>query len=127
MAINKNKIIEDLEENNESISAKDVNLYGLLYQGLEKKDMDGFSLGFSKNIIRKIEAKQQRRFNIKMYCLAFVLLLVGIPLFIGFLNKDLILLLVSTFLKYKFVIIFLLISVILIQFGDKILSKKRLE
>jgi len=92
---------------------------------LVKDNTDSFSLGFSKNIIRKVEAKQQRRFNIKIYSLACFLVLMSIPLFINLLDSEFILTIFSTFLKYKLTSAFIIIAVILIQYGGQSLTYKK--
>lgn len=120
MDIPRKKNIEDLEENN---SFQEI--YDFLDSNLEKENSDGFSLGFSKNIIRKIEVKQQRRFNVKIYCLVSFWVLVSIPLFISFLNTEFISMLFSVFLQNKFIVAFLLFGVILVQFGERLIRFKK--
>lgn len=126
MDTNRNKITEKLTKNNgfQEFTENDLDFEDFLYKNLEQDNIDGFSLGFSKNIIRKIEAKQQRRFNFKIYFLFGILLLISIPFFIIFFNKDAVSLWVFTFLKYKFAMIFLLASVIFIQLNDRFLKSK---
>jgi hypothetical protein len=121
------KIIEDLKENNsfQEISETDSKIYDFLDSNLEKENADSFSLGFSKNIIRKIEAKQQRRFNLKIYSLVSFLVLISIPLFISFLSTEFISMLFAVFLQNKFIIVFLLVGVILIQLGGKLINLRK--
>lgn len=126
MDTNRKKIVDDFKEY-QDISENDMNAYELLYTHLEEKNTDGFSLGFSKNIIQKIEAKQQRSFNIKIYCLASILILIGIPFFIGFMDQEFFTLLLSTFLKYKFVVLMVLAGVVLIHFSDQLISKNKID
>lgn len=125
MDTHRNKIIEGQKESYNEISGLDSQVYDFLDSNLEKENTDGFSLGFPKNIIRKIEAKQQRRFNVKIYSLIFILVLLSIPFFITFLNKEFSLMILSTFLKYKLTSAFIIIAVILIQFGGKLLSYRK--
>jgi hypothetical protein len=127
MGIPRKKIIEDLEKNNsfKEISEKDSKIYDLLDSHLEKENSDGFSLGFSKNTVRKIEAKQQRRFNLKIYGLISMLLLVSVPLFLSFLNTEFISMIFSVLLKHKFMFSFLIIAVILIQLCEKLINPKK--
>jgi len=119
--------IEDQKENNsyQEISESDSEFYNFLNSNLEKENTDSFSLGFSKNIIRKIEAKQQRKLNLKIYSLISILLLISIPLFISFLNTEFISLLFTVFLQYKFVFAFLIFGVILIQFSERLIYIKK--
>lgn len=127
MGTHRKTIIENQKENKiaQDNSGPDSEIYDFLDSNLEKEGVDGFSLGFSRNIIRKIEAKQQRRFNVKIYGLISILALMSIPLFISFLNKDFILMLFSVLLKHKFTFAFLIIAVILIQFGEKLINPKK--
>jgi len=67
---------------------------------------------------RKIEARQQRRLYVKIYCLVFFLVLISIPLFISFLNTEFLAMLFSVFLQNKFIVAFLFFGVILVQFGE---------
>lgn len=121
------KITGDLEKNNRfhEMSENDSKIYDLMDSHLEKENADGFSLGFSKNIVRKIEAKQQRRFNLKIYILISLLLLVSVPLFLSFLNTEFISMLCSVLLKHKLMFSFLIIAVILIQLGEKFINSKK--
>lgn len=119
--------IEDHKENNnyQEISESDSEFYNFLNSNLEKENADSFSLGFSKNIIRKIEAKQQRKLNLKVFSLILILLLISIPLFISFLNTEFISMLFTVFLQYKFVFSFLIFAVILIQFSERLIYIKK--
>lgn len=121
------KITSDQEQNNSycKISGSDSELYDFVDSNLKKENVDGFSLGFPKNIIRKIEAKQQRRFNQKIYCLISILVLMCIPFFLSFLTTEFIAVLFSLVLKYKFVFTFLIIIVISIQYGEKFINAKK--
>lgn len=127
MDIPRNKTTEDLKENSnyQEMTETDSKIYDFLDSKLEKEDTDGFSLGFSRNIFRKIEAKQQRRFNVKIYGLISILVVMSIPLFINLLDSEFILMIFSTFLKYKLTSAFIIIAVILIQFGGKLLSYRK--
>jgi hypothetical protein len=127
MDTHRNKNTEDLKEYNsyQEMSETDSKIYDFLDSKLEKEINDSFSLGFSRNIIRKIEAKQQRRFTIKIYCLISILLLMGIPLFISFLSTKFISMLFAVFLQNKFISIFLLVGVILIQSGGKLINLRK--
>jgi len=124
------KILQDLNENHESkkkISESDLKTYELLFNSLEKPQEKGFSLGFSNHIIRKIEAKQQRKFNLKIYSLFSVLLLMGLIFLSIFFSKDQMKMLFSIFLEYKFAVIFLLVMVISIQLSNKWFIQKETE
>lgn len=126
MDTHRNNIIKGQKEsyNDQAISETDSKIYDFLDNNLEKEDTNSFSLGFSKSLIRKIEAKQQRRFNVKIYGLISILVVMSIPLFINLLDSEFILMIFSTFIKYKFVFCFLIIAVVLIQFGEKLINSK---
>lgn len=121
------KITEELKGNNnyQEISEVDKDIYDFLDGNLEKKNTDSFSLGFSKNIIREIEVKQRRLFNVKIYSLAVLLGLMGIPLLINLIDSEFILMIFSTFQKYKLTSAFIIVAVTLVQFGGKLLSYRK--
>lgn len=122
----KNSIEEQKENNNyQEMSESDSEVYDFLDSNLEKENTDSFSLGFSKNIIREIEAKQQRGFNVKIYGLISILGVMSILLFINLLDSEFILMIFSTFLNYKLTSAFIIIAVILIQSGGKSLSYRK--
>ncbi|WP_379963070.1 hypothetical protein [Epilithonimonas sp. UC225_85] len=127
MDTHRKRIIENQKENknNQDISQPDSEIYDFLDSNLEKESVDSFSLGFSTNIVRKIEAKQQRRFNIKIYGLVSILALINIPLFIGLFNKEFILMLFLVLLQHKFTFAFFIIAFVLIQFGEKLITPKK--
>ncbi len=113
----------EIKDHSENIPDLDA----LLTKNLVKENTEGFSLGFSNHLIRKIEVKQQRQLNVKLYCLAGSLLLICIPLLISFVNSDWILSLFSLFLKHKFLFAFSVAAVILIQFGEKLINRKNIR
>lgn len=122
MDIHKNKTTEEVKDykDYQEISESDSEIYEFLDLHLEKEKIDSFSLGFSKLIIRKIDAKQQRSFNIKIYCCAIFLGLIGVPMLINLLDSEFTLMIFSTVLKYKLTFAFTIIGVILIQFVGKL-------
>ncbi|KQT35625.1 hypothetical protein ASG22_00955 [Chryseobacterium sp. Leaf405] len=119
--------IEDQKEHNiyQEIPKADQEIYDFLDRNFEKENNDNFSLGFSKKIIRKIEEKQQRRFNVKIYYLIAILVLISTPLFVSFLTTEFISMLFLVVLKHKFIICFLISMVILIQLGEKLINPKK--
>ncbi|ANF52127.1 hypothetical protein A0O34_17100 [Chryseobacterium glaciei] len=129
MDTNKDKktqnFIDDQENYNES--ENDFNISEILNNSLKNSSDKGFSLGFSNQIIRKIEAKQQRKFNLKMYSLFSLLVVIGLGFLAVLFSEDQFLMMISLFLKYKFIILFSLITVILIQISSRLLTSKELE
>jgi len=121
------KIIADQKENNsyQEISEADQEIYDFLDMNFVKDNTDSFSSGFSNNIIRKIESKQQRKFNLKIYALISILLLISIPLFMSFLNNDLFSMISTVVKQNKFIIAFLICGVILIQFSERLIYMKK--
>ena len=128
MDTRKDKILEQFPDHEDRIIPdKDLETYEFLYDALEKSPDAGFSLGFSNKIIRKIEAKQQRKVTVKLYCLASVLLAMTLAFSAVFFSEEQCAILFSMILKYKFVVIFLLAAVSLIQISTRIFSTRELE
>ncbi|GAA5083087.1 hypothetical protein GCM10023210_01220 [Chryseobacterium ginsengisoli] len=125
-----NKKIQTLindQENYNELSESELKTYEILDGSLKKGSEKGFSLGFSIHIIKKIEAKKQRRFNIKLYALFSVILLMSFAFLITFFNQDQFLMMSSLFLEYKFIVLFLLLAVILIQLSSRFMISKELK
>lgn len=120
-----NNFIDDQENYNEF--EKDLLGFDIINNSLKKPSEKGFSLGFSTQIIRKIEVKQQRKFNLKMYSLFSLLVIIGLGFLAVLFSEDQFLMMISLFLKYKFIILFSLITVILIQISSRLLTSKELE
>jgi|GEM_PF-3040534 len=130
MDTRKDKILQQFpghEEDNTIIPEKDLETYEFLYDALEKSPDAGFSLGFSHQIIRKIEAKQQRKVTVKLYSLASVLIAMTLGFSAVFFSEEQCAVLFSMILKYKFAVIFLLAAVSLIQISTRIFSTRELE
>jgi len=123
----KNQTLLDDQENNNELSESELKTYQILYDALEKAPEKGFSLSFQNQIIRKIEAKQQRKFNIKVYSLFSIVLLMAVVCLSTFFNQDQFSMMFSMFLKYKFVALFLLLTVILIQISNRFMISKELK
>lgn len=115
------------DQKNQDEFEKDLLGFDILNDSLKKPSEKGFSLGFSTHIIRKIEAKQQRQFNLKIYSLLAVILLMSLVLLITLFNEDQLSMMFSLFFKYKFIILFTLIAVSLVQIGSRsfILKKEK--
>jgi hypothetical protein len=125
-----NKKIQTLlddQENNNELSESELKTYQILYGALEKASEKGFSLSFQNQIIRKIETKQQRKFNIKVYSLFSIVLLMAVVCLSTFFNQDQFSMMFSMLLKYKFVALFLLLTVILIQISNRFMISKELK
>lgn len=129
MDTNKDKKTQSLFDDQENYNEfeKDLLGFNILNDSLKKSSEKGFSLGFPTQIIRKIEAKQQRKFNLKMYSLFSLLVIIGLGFLAVLFSEDQFLMMISLFLKYKFMILFSLIIVILIQISSRLLTSKELE
>ena len=129
MDTNKDKKTQNLIDDQENYNEfeKDLLGFNILNDSLKKPSEKGFSLGFSTQIIRKIEVKQQRKFNLKMYSLFSLLVVIGLGFSAVLFSEDQFLMMLSLFLKYKFMILFSLIIVILIQISSCLLTSKELE
>ncbi|SDR02211.1 hypothetical protein SAMN05421664_3151 [Chryseobacterium soldanellicola] len=123
----KNKTLPDDQENYNELSESELKIYEILYDALEKAPENGFSLGFQNQIIRKIEVKQQRKFNIKVYALFSIILLMAVVFLTTFFNQDQFSMMFSMFLEYKFIAAFLLLTVILIQLSSRFMIFKELK
>lgn len=126
MDTNKDKKRQNLidEQENYNESESDFNISEILNNSLKNSSEKGFSLGFSTQIIRKIEVKQQRKFNLKMYSLFSLLVVIGLGFSAVLFSEDQFLMMISLFLKYKFIILFSLIMVSLVQIGNRLFILK---
>ncbi|GAA4162139.1 hypothetical protein GCM10022217_29030 [Chryseobacterium ginsenosidimutans] len=128
MDINKkNQTLLNGQENYNELSESELKTYEILDESLKKTSEKGFSLGFSIQIIKKIEAKQQRRFNIKVYALFSVILLMCLAFLVTFFNQDQFSMMFSIFLEYKFIVLFLLSAVVFIQLSSRFMISKELK
>jgi hypothetical protein len=128
MDINKkNQTLPDNQENYNELSESELKIYEILDESLKKTSEKSFSLGFSIQIIKKIEARQQRRFNIKVYALFSVILLMCLAFLTTFFNQDQFSMMLSIFLEYKFIILFLLSAVVFIQLSSRFMISKELK
>ncbi|MEY8760334.1 hypothetical protein [Chryseobacterium tongliaoense] len=123
----KNQKYPGNSEDQQEISENDLKMYDLIDTILEKKQDAGFPLGFSDKIIQKIEARQERRFNLKLSILFSVLLIVGLGFLFTFFSENQFPIMTSTFLKYKFMVIFILFMVISVQLSSRFSALKKLE
>ncbi|WP_223605458.1 hypothetical protein [Chryseobacterium sp. OSA05B] len=120
------KIIDDQKDFQE-LSGNDLNLYGMIYQSLEQKPDAGFPLGFSGTIIRKIEMKKQRQFNLKLYALFSVLLVMCLGFLFTFFSRDQLSVMISTVIEHKYMILFFVFIVTSIQLASHFFTIKKLE
>ncbi|MDH6254304.1 hypothetical protein M2347_004031 [Chryseobacterium sp. H1D6B] len=130
MDTSKDKIIQnflDEQETHPDVPESDLKAYQFIYDALEKPLDKGFSLGFPSQIIRKIEAKQQRRFNLKIYSLFSLLLVMSLGFSAVFFSGEQFSALFSIFLKYKFIVLFFLAVVISVQLCSRFLTAEKLE
>lgn len=130
MDTNKDKInqkITDDQKDFTELSDNDLNIYGMVYHSLEQKPDAGFPLGFSDTIIRKIEMKQQRQFNLKLYVLFSVLLVMCVGFLSAFLSEDQCSMMIATAMKHKYIILFSVFIVTSLQLASHFFSIKKLE
>ncbi|PIF46392.1 hypothetical protein CLU96_3423 [Chryseobacterium sp. 52] len=130
MDTHKDKMIQNIfddQKDVEEMSEKDLTIYEMVYKSAEKKPDTGFSLGFSTKIIRKIETRQQRQFNLKLYALCSVLLILCLGFMFVFFSEDQFSMMFSMVLHYKYMVIFFLFAVISIQVASRFLTIKKLE
>jgi len=127
MDIPNNKITEELRNNNDYLktSEDDSQVYDYLDRHLEKVGTNSFSLEFSKNVLQIIEIKQQRLFKTKIYSCAIFFGLLAVSLLSFLLDSEFFMIISSTFLKYKFTAIFVILVVFSIQFGGKLMTHNK--
>ncbi|HCA09284.1 hypothetical protein [Chryseobacterium sp.] len=120
------KIIDDQQDFQE-ISENDLNIYGLLYHSLEQKPDAGFPLGFSDTVIRKIEMKKQRQFNLKLYALFSVVLVMCLGFLFTFFSEDQFSMMISTAMEHKYIILFFVFIITSLQLASHFFTIKKLE
>ena len=115
---------DDLTED----SKDDMAAYRFLFESLEKEPAEGLPFDFSKKVARKVQAavtqKQERRWNIYI-TLIIVAAFAGISGFMALFNYKAISQLVTVIGQYKWVILFILVSILVIQYADQYLIKKK--
>lgn len=108
----------DINQDEFSASEHDP-AYAPIFQALSQEPSKGFSLGFSANIIRTLEAKKDRKFLYLLYGL-FAMILLGGFTFIGFyLNDTFLVLAKGTLTDKKWVLLFGSLMIFAIQLADK--------
>jgi len=127
MDIPTNKITEELKDNNDylNVSENELQVYDYLDRHLEKVHTNSFSSGFSKNVLKIIEAKQHRLFKIKIYTFAIFFGLIAVSLFSFLIDSEFIVMISATFIKYKSTAIFVILIVFSIQFGGRHVNQSK--
>ena len=106
---------------------KEIDAYNFLFRELKKEPVGGLSYSFSAKVVAKIEAKKSLRSDVKVYVFAAIFLILSItgtyflskyvehPFNSRFINM---------ILPYKWILIFVSVILVLIQYLDQILIKR---
>jgi hypothetical protein len=107
-------------------ASEDFKAYKLLFDALEREPSAGLSLRFAATVTGKIKAKENRRQDIKLHLLVIVLLITGIAcayFSLIMLNKEYAAQLITTLDNSKWILLFTLSVICIVQFLDKKLIK----
>ena len=120
LSISKDDLTED--------SKDDMAAYRFLFENLEKEPSEGLPYDFSKNVTRKVQAavirRQERKWSIYI-TLIIIAAFAGISGFMALFNYKATSQLVTVIGQYKWVILFILVSILVIQYADQYLVKKK--
>lgn len=122
----KDETIQSMLEAKQAFNAADTDMetYQAVFDALKKERVDGFSMRFTVNIIRAIEARQDRKFFYITYGLFAFVLLAGTGFMLFFLLPFLFTLFSDTLSSYKWIVLFVLFVIITIQLLDKKIKTK---
>lgn len=118
--------LTDDQHSNNDLLEKNLEADQFLLDVLRRSTDKGFSLGFTNHIIKKIAAKQQRRFIIKLYALFSLLVLIGMGFSSLLFDQEQVTVVFSMFAEYKFIILFIIITVGLVQISSRSFQSKEL-
>lgn len=131
MDTDKDKITQsfpDDQDYNNDLLEKNLETDEFLFDTLRKRSTDkGFSLGFTNHIIKKIAAKQHRRFMRKLYAVFSLLVLIGLGFSSLLFDQEQVTVMSSMFAEYKFIILFILMIVGFVQIISHSFQSKNLE
>lgn len=116
----------DDQHSNDDLLEKNLEADQFLLDVLRRSTDKGFSLGFTNQIIKKIAAKQQRRFIIKLYAVFSLLVLIGMGFSSLLFDQEQVTMVFSMFAEYKFIILFIIITVGLVQISSRSFQSKEL-
>lgn len=121
MEPNKDEKIQSILEAKQDFDSidKDAENYRTVFDALKKEPANGFSMSFTANIIRAIEARRDRKFFYITNALFALVLLTGIGFMLFFLVPFLSALFRDTLSPYKWMALFALLTIIIIQLLDK--------
>lgn len=103
---------------------KEVDAYNFLFRELEKEPSGGLSYGFSAKVVSKIEVKKSFISDIKVYVFAAILLVLSIAgtyYLSSYLGHPLT---VHIVWPYKWILIFVSITLVLVQYLDQKMIKR---
>lgn len=105
---------------------KEIDAYTFLFQELKKEPLGSLYYGFSAKVVSKIEVKKSFISDIKVYVFAailFVLSITGTYYLSLYIGHPFNIQLTHTIWPYKWIIIFISITLVLVQYIDQKLIK----
>jgi hypothetical protein len=98
---------------------QDVQIYEKLIHILDNEPAPEVPQDFYKQVSRAIHISRDKRLTSILYCLFGLLILFAAYFLISLLNNQAFILIVDTFFQYRWIFIFSLFAIIMIQFADK--------
>lgn len=129
MDTDKDKITQyfpDDQDYSNDLLEKNLETDEFLLDTLRRSTDKGFSLGFTNHIIKKIAAKQHRRFMRKLYAVFSLLVLIGLGFSSLLFDQEQVTVMFSMFAEYKFIILFILMIVGFVQIISHSFQSKNL-
>jgi hypothetical protein len=108
-------------------SQEDISAYRLLFDALEKEPAGGLSYDFAKKTARKVQAVINRKQERKWYLYTMLIVILAFTAITGFMavfNYKATSQLINVVGAYKWIILFALASIFVIQYIDQNLVKK---
>jgi nitrate reductase NapE component len=106
---------------------EDLEAYELLFKALKKGPEVGLSRNFAANVVARVQGKASRRDVVKFYLLALGIIAVasiGVYTIFMRINQHAASWLTNSIASYKWALVFLLVSVFVIQYVDRKVVKR---
>jgi hypothetical protein len=105
----------------------DVKAYQLLFDGLKQEPETGLPYNFAKKVVGQIQSAKNRRQDVKLYWLmgvAVILMFITAAVFMAAYNYTDTIKLVSVLNTYKWIIVFVVVVILGVQYFDQRLVRK---
>lgn len=120
--------VQQTENNLQNINKDDFEVYQQLFLALKKEPSEGLSYNFSAKIGAKLQARQKVRNSYKFHLsMAFIVVIGFISSYVAMMmiDKEYATTFIPSLFKYKWVFIFSLVALFMIQYFDQRLVKTR--